>query len=781
MLHSFLRLTKLAVACSLLLPAVVISCSHVIGGGGRSSRFYLGIGLLLAAASVAYFVFAWTLDRARVPLEEAASAQASYLDRLPGRWASAAIVSSAAMSLLLELSMIRWQGSVWEFFAFYKNFGLLSCFAGLGLGYALAARAQIPLALTVPMLTFQMLLLIGLRSGIEPWRTESLRGTPFAEQLNMGLRVATEWPQYISMYSFLLVVMLLTALAFVPIGQLCGRLLQRTDQLKAYGMNLLGSLLGVVLMMALSYLWTPPLIWFLPCIAVLLVFMAFETRVLLLSGVMALAPIAILAWPIDAGFERIYSPYQLLERRAGQFGLTMIVAAGHYYQRVFDLSPAQQSASSQARDLAHYYEFPYRARPGIADVAVVGAGTGNDVAAALRSGAQRVDAIEIDPVILRLGALYHPERPYSNSRVTRVVNDARSFLRQTNRSYDMVVYGMLDSHTLLSHASSVRLDSFVYTVEGLREGRARLNDSGVMSLSFSVISNEIGRKIYLMMTEAFDGTPPICVEAFYDGAVIFLQQKRGGLVIPPDVIERSGFHDITAKYAAPDLKADVSTDDWPFFYMPRRVYPFSYLYMMGMIVAVSGFLFYQFTSERPRVSNASFFLLGAGFMLVETKGITELGLVFGNTWQVIGIVISGILVMAFLANVLVQRLGLRRPLVPYLLLLASLVLGWWIGGASGFASTPSGRLAAVVVLTCPLLFSGIVFSTLLAGTGDVAAVLAVNLLGAMVGGMLEYNSMYFGFRFLYVLAILLYGAALVMGFAGRRGTEVRQPSLIRTS
>src|SRR5581483_4832661 len=106
-------------------------------------------------------------------------------------------------------------------------------------------------------------------------------------------------------------------------------------------------------------------------------------------------------------------------------------------------------------------------------VVVVGAGTGNDVAAGLRNGAQAIDAVEIDPAILMEGRAGHPEHPYSDTRVHAVVNDARSFLRNTNQHYDMVVYGLLDSHTLLSHASSVRLDSFVYTVEGLREARAR--------------------------------------------------------------------------------------------------------------------------------------------------------------------------------------------------------------------------------------------------------------------------------------------------------------------
>ncbi len=147
---------------------------------------------------------------------------------------------------------------------------------------------------------------------------------------------------------------------------------------------------------------------------------------------------------------------------------------------------------------------------------MVGAGTGNDVAAALRAGAGHVEAIEIDPAILLTGRLSHPEKPYSDARVHAVINDARSFLRTTEQTFDLVVYGLLDSHTLLSQGSSVRLDSFVYTVEGLREARARLKSDGMLSLSFTVLSDALGRKIYLMLQQAFDGRPPVCVRAGYE-------------------------------------------------------------------------------------------------------------------------------------------------------------------------------------------------------------------------------------------------------------------------
>ena len=467
-----------------------------------------------------------------------------------------------------------------------------------------------------------------------------------------------------------------------------------------------------------------------------------------------------LAWPVEPGWERIYSPYQLLERGPAERGLALIRAAGLYYQHVHDLSPQAQDAFPERHAVAAYYEMPYRLRPAAKRVAIVGAGTGNDVAAALRTGAPHVDAIEIDPAILRLGVMYHPEHPYADPRVTTIVNDARTFLRSSRDTYDLIVYGVLDSHTLLSHASGVRLDSYVYTIEGLREARARLAPGGVMSLSFAVMSDEIGRKLYLMMQAAFGGRPPVTIYAKYETAVIFAQSKEGDLHIDPAVLAGTSFEQQGTRFADPAIKADVSTDDWPFFYMPQRVYPRSYLWWAGLILGLSLLLYTQFVGGRPRTADLPFFFLGAGFMLVETKGITELGLAFGNTWQVVGVVIGAILIMAWIGNWIAGFLAVRRAWIPWLMLLASLGLGLLFVRAGGIAPTTAGRWTAVVLLTCPLLFSGIVFSAVLSRSAEASSALGMNLLGAMAGAVLEYNSMYFGFQSLYWLAAAVYCAGL---------------------
>jgi len=191
--------------------------------------------------------------------------------------------------------------------------------------------------------------------------------------------------------------------------------------------------------------------------------------------------------------------------------------------------------------------------------------------------------------------------------------------------------------------------------------------------------------------------------------------------------------------------------------------------VMGVLVlALSVFIFSKFLEGGPRFGTAPFFLLGAGFMLIETKAITELGLAFGNSWQVIGVVIIAILVMAFLANLVVQRFSFKISSVAYVLLLISLGVGWQLARTGGLGSSWAGRVGVAVILTCPVFFSGIIFSTLLRSRGGISGMLAMNLLGAMCGGLLEYNSMYFGFRFLYILAAALYALAFLAQIASVR-------------
>jgi SAM-dependent methyltransferase len=469
--------------------------------------------------------------------------------------------------------------------------------------------------------------------------------------------------------------------------------------------------------------------------------------------------LALLAMPSSPDLINAYSPYQIISLHLPKGQPARLLVNHAYHQRILDLSFKSQLRTPDMRKHAAYYELPYLFKPAPERVLVVGSGTGNDVAAALRCNAGYVDAVEIDPVILYYGKTMHPEMPYKSNKVRSIVNDARTFIRETNHRYDMIVYGLLDAQTLLSGMSNVRLDSFVYTVEAFREARGKLKDDGIISMSFSVFSKQHGRKLFLMLREAFGGNIPQVYRSLYDYSFTFVI-GAGTDILRADRI--TPFEEVTHWFDDERIVTEVSTDDWPFFYMPTRAYPMSYVVMILFLLVVSLLSIRQIIPLAKEGFSIPCFFLGAGFMLIETKGITELGLTHGNTWMVISAVIVGILIMAFLANLFVIRFGSPSSFLVYGLLACFLFVGMFISGADlTFLPLDLDKIILTALLTAPLFFSGLAFSSELDQHSEVPAALSSNLLGAMVGGFLEYNSMYFGFRSLYVIALVMYALAFL--------------------
>jgi spermidine synthase len=683
------------------------------------------------------------------------------------------IVLVTMVSLLLELVMIRWLASVFPVFSFFKNFTLLACFLGLGAGYAVAEKQRCAPALVLPMLALFVGVITLLRYDVGA-TTDFFSALPMQEQTSISIWMdKLNWPalfqQSVPLYILLGASFVLCACICYPVGQLCGKLLHSADALKAYGLNLAGSILGVLLLCVMSLFWLPPVIWFTAVGGVLLYFVLSRDARLPLGVASFSLLVAVLAWPVQTDIQRIYSPYQLLERMAKYDGLMNILSGGAYYQKVFNLSESNRGHEPDDDKYARaYYEFPFNFKKKPERVAIVGAGSGNDVAAALRMGASHVDAIEIDPAIVFLGRSYHPEHPYDDPRVTVIVNDARNFFRTAHQQYDLIIYGVLDSHTALSHASNLRVDSYVYTREGITEAFKLLKPDGVMSIAFALPNESLGFKLSHILQDISGAGKPLAVRVGYDSktTTAFVAQNGRDITLPDaGAFAAFGFTDVSAHFAQPYPAESIPTDDWPFFYMINRTYPLSYMIALGMVLLLS-YIFVRKTigwTEPVERGYLPFFFLGSGFMLVETKAITELGLHLGGTWFVIAATIILVLMMAFFANLLVQRKVAGRTGLAYAGLLSSLLVGYFSArnhDLFAFSSPFASLAVACVLLTIPLFFSGIVFSSLIGKANvNISTALAYNLLGALFGGLMEYNSMYFGFAFLYLLAIGFYGLA----------------------
>lgn len=673
-------------------------------------------------------------------------------------------------SLLLELIMIRWLASIFPVFSFFKNFTLLACFLGLGAGYAVADKQPCAPALVLPMLALFVGVITLLRYDIGA-NADFFGGLPMVEQTSISIWMdSLNWlmliRQSLPLYLLLGMSFVLCACICYPIGQLCGKLLGGTEALRAYGLNLAGSIAGVLVLCGMSLFWLPPVVWFTVVGGTLLFFVLARDARLPLGVASFCLLLTVLSWPVQGEIQRIYSPYQLLERMGKPDGLMNILSGGAYYQKVFNLSEENRGHEAEEdRYVRAYYEFPFSFKKTPGRVAIVGAGSGNDVAAALRMGASHVDAIEIDPAIAFLGRKYHPEHPYDDPRVTLHINDARNFFRSTHQQYDLIVYGVLDSHTSLSHASNLRVDSYVYTREGITEAFKLLKPDGVVSIAFALPNESLGFKLSHILQGIPGAGKPLAVRVGYDSKMTtaFVAQKGRDITLPDSTaLAAFGFDDVSDHFAQAYPAESIPTDDWPFFYMMNRTYPVSYLVALGMLLMLS-YVFVRKTinwTEPVERGYLPFFFLGAGFMLVETKAITELGLHLGGTWFVIAATIIMVLAMAFLANLMVRRKTVPRTSLAYAGLLLSLLLGYFAArnhDLIALGSPLANLVANCVLLTIPLFFSGIVFSSLIGRPGvNVSTALAYNLMGALFGGLMEYNSMYFGFAFLYLLATGFY-------------------------
>ncbi len=668
------------------------------------------------------------------------------------------ILLSSILSLFMELMLIRLHASFFQLFAFYKNISLLSCFLGLGIGFARSSKKPLLTPLLMPLISLMIIFMYVLKHTPLEWILQN----PVSEQLSMGLGSTPNISSFLITYGFIIFIFILNTLCFIPLGHLISRLMSRQDKLLAYSWNLTGSLLGIILFSLICYLWAPPLIWIIVT-SLMLIFMLRQTIATILPTILiTLLLLCLFTFPIKIDQKEIYSPYQILTATFRNQIYPEIKVNNVYFQHIWNIIPNKKSDQDKNQHWFEHYSIPYLFKAKPKEVLVVGSGTGNDIASALYHQAGHIDGVEIDPAIMNMGKLFHPGKPYLHPNVTPIINDARAYIQHTKKKYDLIIYGLLDSHTLLSGLSSVRLDSYVYTVEAFQEARACLKKDGMISLSFYVLNPRLGRKLFLMLQEAFDGQTPFVYQV--------AKSKRYTFIIGENLVKSKlpnfpDFVDITETMKDPLLKADQSTDNWPFFYMPVKKYPLSYILVLSGLFIVSLLLIFSLMHGEGSGYSWTCFFLGAGFMLLETKAITELALLFGSTWFVNSIVIAAILVMAFLSNLLVMKKGVILPLLTYLLLAGSLLLGLFFTHGQMTGLSPWLKTIFMpILLTLPIFFSGFAFSSELKKAKTISIALSSNLLGAMLGGILEYNSMYFGFRFLYILALFMYGLAFISSY-----------------
>ena len=656
--------------------------------------------------------------------------------------------------LFVELLLIRWIPANVRYIGFFSNFLLIASFLGIGLGILLGRRGR---SVSLSVFAVLLLLVVGLIIRVQldvQVRTQ--------DELFFGLTDASRAAE--TNYFVLPLVVLLVTAVMAALALPLGPLLRSMRPLKAYGIDIGGSMAGIAGFTLLSAAGTGPMVWFI-VVAVLLVLLMLGTRLnaWALVGLVAMGAVLFGVQAQVAGRPgEIWSPYYRISTYPDALGRTQINVNGIPHQALHEVEAPKEEFYEQI-----YRWFPDRTYE---RVLVVGAGSGSDVALALARGAQHVDAVEIDPRIQQIGVERHPDRPYDDPRVTRIVNDGRAFLRTTDQRYDLVVFALPDSLTLVSTTANVRLESFLFTEEAFASVRDHLTDDGVFVLYNYYREDWLITKLSDMLEEGFGSAPLVQT---YDArkatlAAGPLVTALGGGPPPGDSV------DPVPEVGEPVPRA--ASDDWPFLYLRTPFVADYYLISLGVIllgalaaVAVAA----RATGTSLRRFSPHFFVLGVAFLLLETRSLVSFSLLFGTTWLVNALAFFAILASVLLAVLINAKWPIRRPQFLYAALFVTIGISFLLPPESLLFDPPALRYALAAGLAfAPVFFANLVFTRSFRDTKTADMAFASNLLGAMVGGALEYLALITGYQALLLVVAALYALAYLFATRWRKLADV---------
>lgn len=647
------------------------------------------------------------------------------------------LLAGSALMLFLELALIRWLGSNVVHLSYFSNFVLLGSFLGIGLGFLISRKTWSILPATPVIL---VLLVLGVwlfpvsidrtGNGIIYFTSLTTSGPPT--------------------FIVLPAVFILAAAILAGPAEVVGRAFGELKPLTAYRYDLIGSLLGILSFTLLSFLRAPSVVWGVVVTLLFVFLISGWARILAAVSGAGLITVLLLE-SLTAGVS--WSPYYKVSTKDYGSQFVDISVNGIPHQL---LAPAEWKLT----EAEEQYRTPYLRSPQnpLNNVLIVGAGSGSDVAIALSKGAKHIDAVDIDPRIMQIGMERNPDKAYQDPRVTRHVNDGRAFLEGTDSKYDLILFALPDSLALVNGASQIRLESFLFTEEALTSAKEHLTPDGVFAMYNYYRENWLIDRLAGTAAAAFDHVP--CVDTF-----------NGAQAVVTVALNEANQTCDSAYVPSGEVIAPAH-DDAPFLYYKGGGIPSIYLWtlagiMLMSVIAVRA-LGGPFKQMRPY---ADLFFMGAAFLLLETKNIATFALLFGTTWLVNALVFASVLLVVLAAVETTRKF--RTPPLPLIwgaiavsLAVSFVVQPEWLLSLSFVPRLIAASLLAFI----PIYLANVAFSKRFAASGDSQAAFGLNLLGAIVGGCLEYAALLTGYRNLLILVGVLYLVAFLL--TPRRGALV---------
>lgn len=415
-----------------------------------------------------------------------------------------------------------------------------------------------------------------------------------------------------------------------------------------------------------------------------------------------------------------------------------------------------------ARDLRDSYRaLPFRLVPN-AETLIIGPGGGPDVVAALSAGARKVTAVEMNPLMLKFVRNYRERAAnlYDRPDVETVLSEGRNFISRTDRKFDIILLGFVDSWASVASGGLSLSENYLYTAEAFQAYYDHLTDNGMLVILRwdsdvpRLVSNSVSnlgaeaaaqRIVTLMERQTVADAP---------AQMLFMLRKRpftadeiseirnkwnlAEPIIMPGGHAPAMIRDVlSGKITLDEYEAQSPRyvgpvkDDSPFYFaierpfrMPSSIATTLLKWLLapsvGMLVIFAGFGRPRRASVGPYSGSVIYFAaLGFGFIAVELALLQNLILLVGHPIFTLSVLLFTLLAAGGIGSALSTRVSIWMAClsVAVIGIIEAIALPWLVPMLLWMPLW--GRIAFAMVLIAPLgLVMGMPFPSGLRRTGN---------------------------------------------------------------
>jgi len=393
-----------------------------------------------------------------------------------------------------------------------------------------------------------------------------------------------------------------------------------------------------------------------------------------------------------------------------------------------------------------YRARPFELVPPRPQTLVIGPGGGSDVLVALAAGSEKVTAVEMNPLMLRFVRHFGARAGniYDHPQVEAVLSEGRTFIRRSERRFDVILMGFVDSWAAVASGGLSLSENHLYTVEAFQAYQEHLTDDGqLVILRWPVdiprlVANavalvgpaEAGRRVAVLLErrEGDREDPPQMIFVFKKRPFTEAETARMAawaeaepVIVPGHHVEEpyaslfAGRTSFAEYVAQAKTRVDPVFDDRPFFFatvkpwgLPGRMRN-QFAIVLGVLLPLA-LLVVSFGKPRgeaaaPYLASIGYFAcLGIAFIAVELALLQHLTLLLGHPIFTLSILLFTLLASGGLGSWASGRFPLRPVCLGVALVSALYALALPHLVPALLPLPLAARIAIAIALVAPLGF-----------------------------------------------------------------------------